>query len=122
MERQKFSWRNRLRSFVFAFEGVIIFFRREHNAWIHGVAALLVLIVSFLMKLSDVEMILIILAIGLVWIAEIINTAIEKTMDHLSPYQHPAVKVIKDLSAGAVLIAAIVAVIIGSIIFIPKFL
>ena len=122
MEPKKFSWRNRLRSFVFAFEGVVIFFSREHNAWIHGVAALLVLIVSFLMKLSAVEMILVILAIGLVWITEIINTAIEKTMDHLSPQQHPAVKIIKDLSAGAVLIAALVAAIIGSIIFIPKFL
>lgn len=122
MEPQKFLWRSRLKSFVFAFEGVIIFFRREHNARIHGVVALLVLISSFLMKLSTVEMILIILSIGLVWITEIINTAIEKTMDYLSPQQHPAVKVIKDLSAGAVLIAAMVAVIIGSIIFIPKFL
>ncbi len=122
MEPQKFSWRNRFRSFVFAFEGVFVFFRHEHNAWIHGVAALLVLILSFLMKLSAVEMILIILAIGLVWITEMINTAIEKTMDHLYPQKHPAVKVIKDLAAGAVLIAALVAVVTGSIIFIPKFL
>ena len=59
-------------------------------------------------------------AAGFVWSAEIFNTAIESMMDHLSPEKHPRVKYIKDLAAGAVLVAAITAIIAGLIIFIPK--
>jgi len=122
MEPQRFSWRARLKSFVFAFAGLNYFFRREHNAWIHAAAAILVLIVSLMMRLRAMEMIAILLAIGIVWIAEMFNTAIEKIMDHLSPAYHPEVKVIKDIASAAVLVAACLAVLIGLTIFIPKFL
>ena len=122
MESPKFSWRARFRSFIYAFEGVSWFFKREHNAWIHGAATLIVLILSFFLKLSAPEFVTVLFAIALVLIAEMFNTAIEKIMDHLSPGSHPAVKTIKDVAAGAVLIAAIVAATIGSIIFIPKIL
>ena len=120
MEQRKFSWRARLRSFIYAFEGLAWFFKREHNAWIHGIATILVLLMCFVFKISGIEFVAVLFAIALVLIAEIINTAIEKIMDHLSPSHHPAVKIIKDVAASAVLIAAIVAVIVGSIIFIPK--
>lgn len=120
MEPQKFSWRKRIRSFVFAFNGVKIFFRREHNAWIHAAAALLVLIAAALYKLTAMEIVAVLFAIALVWMAELLNTAMEKLMDHLSPAVHPAVKEIKDMAAGAVLIAAFFAVLIALIIFIPK--
>lgn len=120
METQKFSWQKRLKSFVFAFNGLIIFFRREHNAWIHAAAAALALIAAAVLKLSAMELIAVLVSIAFVWVAELINTAIEKMMDHLSPAMHPAVKEVKDLAAGAVLVAAFFAFIIALIIFIPK--
>lgn len=120
MEPQKFSWRGRIRSFTFAFNGIARFFRYEHNAWIHGIAALLAITGALILKISPVEMTVIIIAITLVWIAEMCNTAIEKIMDHLSPETHPAVKAIKDIAAGAVLIAAFSAFVIGLIIFLPR--
>lgn len=122
MEPQKFSWRKRFKSFVFAFSGFTYFFKREHNAWIHAVAAVAVIMFSLIVKLKAFEMIAILIAIGMVWIAEMFNTAIEKTMDHLSPAFHPDVKIIKDIAAAAVLVAACIAFLIGLIIFIPKFL
>jgi diacylglycerol kinase len=63
-----------------------------------------------------------VIVIGLVWVTEILNTCIEKAMDVITIEHHPQIKIIKDLAAGAVLIAALVAVIVGSFIFIPKFL
>jgi len=117
-----FSTRQRLKSFVYAFAGIWYFFRREHNAWIHAIAAFVVLVVAFLTSISALEIIVILISIALVWITEMFNTAIESIMDHVSPAQHPNVKVIKDLAAGGVLIAAFTAFIIGLIIFIPKIL
>ena len=122
MEPNKFSWRARAKSFVYAFAGLTWFFKHEHNARIHGVAAIVALIISFLFKISRLEFMVVLLAIAMVLVAELINSAIEKTMDHLSPGFHPAVKVIKDLAAAAVLVAAIIAAVIGLIIFIPKIL
>ena len=117
-----FSTKQRLKSFVYAFSGIWYFFRREHNAWIHAVAAIAVLIIALVMRLTAMEMIAILLSIAMVWIAEMFNTAIEKIMDHVSPAYHPDVKIIKDLAAAAVLVAACMAFLIGLTIFIPKFL
>lgn len=122
MQPQKFSWHGRFKSFVFAFEGLASFFRHEHNAWIHGGATILVLIAAMIVQVSRLEMIAIVFAIGLVWISEMFNTAIEKMMDHISSQRHPDIKAIKDIAAGAVLIAACVACITGLIIFLPKLL
>ncbi|MEJ7737727.1 MAG: diacylglycerol kinase family protein [Chitinophagaceae bacterium] len=122
MQPKKFSWHGRLKSFLFAFEGLAFFFRREHNAWIHGVATVLVLLAAMIAQVSRLEIIAILLVIGLVWISEMFNTAIEKMMDHFSPQRHPDIKAIKDIAAGAVLIAACSAFITGLIIFIPKIL
>jgi diacylglycerol kinase (ATP) len=119
---KKFSLHSRFKSFSYAFSGVRLFFRTEHNAWIHALAALAAIIISFLVGVSTAEAIAIVFAIALVWITEMLNTAIEKIMDHLSPAEHPDVKIIKDVSAAAVLTAAVAAVIVALIIFIPKFL
>lgn len=116
----KFSWKARLKSFVFAWRGIIDFFRKEHNAQIHLAITIVVIIVSIFFRVNKSETIAIVISIAMVWITEMINTSIEKTMDFISLQKHPQIKVIKDLSAGAVLIAAIAAVIIGCIIFIPK--
>jgi diacylglycerol kinase (ATP) len=107
---------------VYAFAGLRWFFLNEHNAWIHAFAAIAVLIISFLCRLSGYEFIAILFSMAFVLVAEMFNTAIEKLMDHLSPGVHPSVKIIKDVAAAAVLLAAIVAVIVGLIIFVPKLL
>ena len=122
MDQQKFSIRSRARSFRYAGAGIVSFLKAEHNARIHLVATLLVIAAGWAMKVTHGEAALLALAVGLVWITEIINTTIEKTMDFLSRDQHPEIKFIKDLAAGAVLVASITAIIIGSFIFIPKFL
>jgi len=116
----KFSWKARLKSFVFAWQGIIDFFTTEHNAQIHLAVTILVIVLSIFFRVNKTETIAIIFSIALVWITEMVNTTIEKTMDFISLQRHPQIKIIKDLSAGAVLIAAIAAVIVGCIIFVPK--
>lgn len=120
MQTKSFSLRARLLSFRFAANGLKRFFREEHNAWIHLAATLFVFVLARFFSVSTYECIALILSIGIVWVAEVFNTAIEKIMDRLSPGHHPAVGYIKDLAAGAVLLAAIIATITGAIVFIPK--
>lgn len=122
MEPEKFSWRARGRSFTYAFEGLIYFFRWGHNARLHGIAAMVAVALAFFLHFSATEMIVVCAVIGMVWTAELFNTAIEKIMDHLSPARHPEVKIIKDLAAAAVLVTAFVAAITGLYLFIPKLL
>lgn len=119
-ELEKFSVKARIESFVYAFAGLKRFFLTEHNVWIHSVAAILAIVLSFLLKIAALEWVGVLFAIGLVLCAEAFNTCIEKMMDKLWPHEDETVKYVKDLAAGAVLIAAIVAAIIGIIIFLPK--
>lgn len=119
-DSNKFSIKARIRSFGYAFSGLKRFFLTEHNVWIHSVAAILAVILGFLLKISALEWVGVLFVIGLVLAAEAFNTCIEKIMDKLVPGQDETVKYVKDLAAGAVLIAAIVAAIIGVIIFLPK--
>lgn len=120
MKTKEFSFRKRVQSFRFAFNGIASFFREEHNARIHFAATVAVFTTAWLFRLPVKEIILLIIVTGFVWVAEIFNTAIEKIMDFVSPEYHPAVKQVKDMSAAAVLVAAFTALLIGSIIFIPK--
>ncbi len=115
-----FSVVDRLRSFRFAFSGLKQFFQTQHNAIIHAVATLVVIIAGFLVKLSSTEWTLIAIAITMVWAAELFNTAIEALCDMVMPEKHPQIKFIKDVAAAAVLMTAIGSVVIGLIIFIPK--
>ncbi len=122
MEPQKFSFRKRARSFQFAFSGLYQFFSTQHNALIHAVATVVVVAFSWAIHLPLQKFLFVAIGIGLVWMAELFNTAIEQLCDMVCPEQHPTIKVIKDLSAAAVLVAALVAVIIAFIIFIPALL
>ncbi|MFG6114294.1 diacylglycerol kinase family protein [Halobacillus sp. MO56] len=106
--------------FRYAWRGIIIVAKTERNIKIHITAAVIVLILSWLLHLSPVEWTVILLIIALVLTLEMVNTSIEKAMDHLAPDIHPAVGAIKDIAAGAVLVAAFFSVIIGLIIFLPK--
>lgn len=115
-----FSWKARLKSFKYAWEGIVSFFRWEHNAQIHLAITFFVLVLSVTLGLTKWEAIAVVFSIAFVWIAEMFNTAIEKSIDFVSTEVHPQIKLVKDISAGAVLIAAITAIIVGCIIFIPK--
>jgi diacylglycerol kinase (ATP) len=120
MKRSSFSIRSRLQSFGYAWAGICSFFKTEHNAWIHAAATIVVAALAIILQVSRGELLALIIVIGAVWVTEILNTAIEKIMDFISPQIHPLVKRIKDLSAAAVLVAAITAAATGLIIFIPK--
>lgn len=120
MEQKKFSISKRLKSFVYAFNGLIILFKEEHNARIHLIATILVITAAVLLKLNLYEWIAVTFAIGFVISVEIINTVIENMADFVSPTKNDKIKKIKDLSAAAVLISSMTALTIGLIVFIPK--
>jgi diacylglycerol kinase len=122
MKAQPFSWKARLKSFNYAVRGIAAFMRSEHNAWIHLAASVTVCIAGFYYRLNKTEWIAVLFCIALVWITEMVNTCIEKIMNHLSPQHSEAVKQIKDIAAGAVLVAAVFAAITGCVIFVPRFL
>lgn len=117
---KKIFLKARAASIRYACEGLLSFFKTQHNAFVHLFFTIIVIVVAFVLKASTTEAVVLILATGFVWVAEIFNTAIEAIMDHLSPEKHPAVKYVKDVSAAAVLVSAFTAVIVGLIIFIPK--
>jgi diacylglycerol kinase (ATP) len=119
MEEDRFSFRRRLACFRYAFRGVALL-RYERNARVHAVIGVCTLIAGFLLNISPLEWIVIILVIGTVLAAETFNTSIEKLSDVVSPEYSESIRHIKDLSAGAVLLTAISAAIIGLIIFLPK--
>ena len=122
MKRGKFLLKKRLQSFKYAINGLKIILVEEHNARIHVFISICVVIAGFIFKVSTIEWLFLIFAIGFVVSMEIINSSIENIADFVSPEKHDKIKIIKDLSAAAVLISAIIAAIIGLIIFIPKIL
>ena len=117
----RFSWASRFKSFVYAWNGILQFLKTEHNARIHLVLTIAVIILCLALHVSAGEAAALVIVIALVWITELINTSLEKAMDFISTEKHPQIKWVKDLAAAAVLVAAIAAVIVGCIIFIPKF-
>lgn len=120
MKSQEFSVRARMRSFRFAWEGIVSFFHREHNAWLHFMATIAVFTLSALVGVTKNELLALVFAIGFVWVAEMFNTCIERVMDYVSEHRNPDIKFIKDLAAGAVLTAALTAVAVAGVVFIPK--
>ncbi len=106
-------------SFKHAINGLRYVVRHERNARIHLVFAILVLVAGAIVKLSSLALAAVLFAIILVFLAEIINTAFEKTLDIVEPNHHPTVKLIKDMAAGAVLVTAVAAIIIGVVVFTP---
>ena len=120
MAKEKFSISKRLQSFKYAFNGLKILVSEEHNSRVHIIAAIVVIILGFILSISAYEWIALVFAIGFVITMEIVNSAIENICDFISPEKHQLIKKIKDLAAAAVLLSAITAVIVGLIIFIPK--
>jgi len=119
-ESAKFSMGKRIKSFTFAINGFRNLIRNEHNARIHVVAMFAVIVAGILLKIETIQWISIAIVTGLVFMAELFNTAIEKLADMVEPEWNPMIGQLKDYSAAAVLISAIIAVIVGGLVFIPK--
>jgi len=122
MEREKFSISKRFRSFGYAFNGLKLMLKEEHNSRIHLVAAFCAVLLGWFLKLSTLEWVAISLVIGAVFAAELFNSAIENLADHLAPERDANIKKVKDLAAAAVLVCAITAVAVGCLVFLPKLL
>ncbi|MBN2115545.1 MAG: diacylglycerol kinase family protein [Anaerolineales bacterium] len=110
---------SRIHAFGHAFRGWWHVLKTQHNAWIHSVVAALVILVGLWLGLAPRDWAIIVLTIAMVFTAEFINTAIEAVVDLASPVHHPLAKVGKDVGAGAVLIAAVAAVLVGLLILGP---
>lgn len=120
MAHKKFSVFKRLQSFKFAFNGLKILFRDEHNARVHLFGAFLAIALGFCLDISDLEWLAIIVMIGFVLVLETLNSAFERVANFICLQQNQNIKEIKDLAAAGVLLAAITALMVGAIIFIPK--
>lgn len=94
--------------------------KEEQNFQIHSLAAIIVILASYFLKVSYYEFLILLVVISFVWFAEIVNTVIEEILDLLHPHYHEKIKIIKDATAGVVLFSAFIALIIGLIIFYPK--
>jgi len=120
MKNNGFTFRKRLKSFRYAFNGIRLLFQKEHNSWIHAFVTICVIIAGIVLKISLLEWAAIVIVIGLVLAAEAVNSAIEALADHVCTDYSLDIKQVKDLAAGAVLLTAIAAAIVGLIIFVPK--
>jgi diacylglycerol kinase len=119
-EKKRFSIVGRIRSATHAWRGIGILVSTSYNARLHLFFAVLAIYLGFILKISQVEWVLIILTIGLVIIAETFNTAMEIDIDLTSPNYHPYARDTKDVAAGAVAISVFIACVVGLIIFLPK--
>ena len=118
-EKHTFSFKERMRSFGYAFRGLKQLVIHEHNARIHLVLAVVAVLLGCWVGLSAVDWVAVVFAIGLVLAAESFNTAIEYVCNLVCPTYDERVKKIKDIAAAAVLLCAITAAVIGVIVFVP---
>lgn len=112
----------RRNAFHYAGNGLKHVIKTQKNAWLHLASTIMVIIACFWLGIERMEWALILLAIGLVWLAEFLNTALENAVDLASPEKHPLARIGKDVGAASVLIAAIVAAVIGILILGPPLL
>ena len=122
MNEKPFRFADRLRSFAYAWAGLRTLLRTQHNAWIHAAATLLVIAAGAYFRLGAGEWLWLVLAITLVWTAEAFNTALELLADAVTPEPHPLIGQAKDVAAGAVLLAALGALVIGALVLGPHVL
>ena len=120
--KKKYGFKRFFNGFKYAFAGLKTVFKTEQNLLFDLIFGILTIIFGFILKLSMIEFVIVIICIGLVLSLELINTAIEYTVDMAMPEIHPLAKSAKDVSAAGVLISAIMALIIGLIIYLPKFI
>ena len=109
-----------LRSFGYAFEGLATLLRTQPNFVVHVVLASLAVLVGLILRLGLTDMAVVVLTIALVLVVESFNTALETLCDLVSPEVHPLIKRAKDVSAAAVLLAALAAVALAALLFLPR--
>lgn len=114
-----FSWSARGRSFRYAARGVRVLFATQHNARLHLTATVAVLVLAAILQITKLEWVAVLAAIGIVLVAESLNTAVERLGDAVSREFHPAIADAKDLAAGAVLLASLTSAAIGAFVFTP---
>jgi len=120
MKQQPFSIKERVKSFAYAIDGLKVLLQEEHNARIHLCSGIVVILIGLLFRISIIEWLFIVGSTGAVISMEALNSAVENIADFISPDHHELIKKIKDLAAAAVLVSAVTAFIIGSIVFLPK--
>lgn len=112
-------FKNRLRSFGYAFRGVAGLFRGQINIWLHVVAALMVVAAGFCFGISKAEWLAVVLSVAMVLGAEAFNTALERLTDMVSPDYDRRAGEVKDVAAGAVLLVSLGALVVGLVVFVP---
>lgn len=121
-EKDNSFFTGRLKSIGFAFKGAFKLITTEHSVMVQSTIAVLLIIAGFVFEISREEWMMQILAFGLVLGIESLNTAVEKIADFIHPEFHNKIGFIKDIAAGAVLFAALAAIAIGLLIYVPKFM
>ncbi len=120
MSRLKYFLIRRAKSFKYAAKGLVFIFKTQPNFVIHTIAGALAVAMGFYFEISRSQWLVLVLTIGFVMFAESVNTAIEKICDRISPEFDREIGLIKDVAAASVLIAAISAIVVGLIIFLPQ--
>lgn len=114
-----YDFKKQLRSFGYAWQGIRCCIGKEQNLSFHLIATVLAVVAGWRWGITRTEWMIVLLCIGMVIAAELFNTAIEKLVDLVSPERHPLAGQVKDIAAGAVLVCAATAAIIGLIVFMP---
>ena len=122
MNSNKFSLKSRLKSFRFALNGLWLMLKNEHNSRIHLLAAIFALTLGIILKLNYSEWCLLLIVICIVFLTELLNTSLESLADLIDPEWNEKIREAKDYSAAAVMISALVSIVVGCLIFIPKLL
>jgi diacylglycerol kinase (ATP) len=122
MANTRFSLKSRLGSFRYAFRGLWLLLRNEHNSRIHLFLAVIAIAMGFIFKINLQEWIILVIAIGIVFLAELFNTSLETICDIVDNKWNEKIRNAKDYAAAAVLVAAIISIAAGGIIFIPKWI
>lgn len=122
MNSDKFSLKTRFESFKFAFHGLWLLVQNEHNSRIHSLAAIIAIAMGIILKINLYEWSLLIVVIGIVFLTELLNSSLETLANVVNPEWNEKIRNVKDYAAAAVLISAIISIIVGAFIFIPKIL
>jgi diacylglycerol kinase len=122
MANTRFSLKSRLDSFRYAFRGFRLLFRNEHNSRIHLFIAIIAIAMGFIFKINLQEWTILVIVIGIVFLAELLNTSLETICDIVDNKWNEKIRNAKDYAAAAVLVTAIISLVAGGIIFIPKLL
>jgi len=122
MNSNKFSLKSRLKSFRFALNGLWLMLKNEHNSRIHLLAGIFALTLGIILKLNYSEWCLLLIVICIVFLTELLNTSLESLADLIDPEWNEKIREAKDYSAAAVMISALVSIVVGCLIFIPKLL